>query len=264
MSATKTLDEHLRDAPLVDVEIAHLVQHKAFQPREQLDLMEAKRYATRMLAGEVPPPITVARLTGSSGKVAPKAKQWEAEALPDGTLVVIDGFHRVHAAEEAGQWTLPARVIECTARNAVWLAVQANMNHGVTLKRRDIPRIIDAYIRDRQYLTGDTKRPYRSYREMAHDLQQRISHETLRKHIQRRYPWLYRKLAEKGAEQHGPLQPAPATDPMDTLVQDFAKSAGQLALAAAAMSPHQRGEALAHLKSALVTLEGLPSTAPEF
>lgn len=55
--------------------------------------------------------------------------------LPDGRTILIDGFHRVAAAKEAGVRALPAEFISTTAEVAPWLAFAANIRNGVPIPR---------------------------------------------------------------------------------------------------------------------------------
>ncbi|MFE6894376.1 ParB N-terminal domain-containing protein [Streptomyces sp. NPDC057694] len=53
------------------------------------------------------------------------------------TLRVIDGVHRVHAAQVNGDSEIPARLIDCDRATAFVLAVRANVTHGLPLSRAD-------------------------------------------------------------------------------------------------------------------------------
>ncbi|MCX5096776.1 ParB/RepB/Spo0J family partition protein [Streptomyces sp. NBC_00365] len=53
------------------------------------------------------------------------------------TLRVIDGVHRVRAAQVNGCREIPARLLDCDRAAAFVLAVQANVTHGLPLSRTD-------------------------------------------------------------------------------------------------------------------------------
>jgi hypothetical protein len=50
---------------------------------------------------------------------------------------VIDGLHRLEAAKLRDEWTIRARVIDCTDQQALVLAVCTNTQHGLPLSRAD-------------------------------------------------------------------------------------------------------------------------------
>ncbi len=50
---------------------------------------------------------------------------------------IIDGMHRVEAAKLRGEWTISARVVDCTDSEALVLAVRSNTLHGLPLSRAD-------------------------------------------------------------------------------------------------------------------------------
>jgi len=50
---------------------------------------------------------------------------------------IIDGMHRVEAAKLRGEWTISARIVDCTDGEALVLAVKSNTLHGLPLTRAD-------------------------------------------------------------------------------------------------------------------------------
>ena len=62
---------------------------------------------------------------------------------------IIDGMHRVEAAKLSGEWTIRARVVDCSDEKALILAVKANTLHGLPLTRAErissAKRILDAH-----------------------------------------------------------------------------------------------------------------------
>ena len=63
---------------------------------------------------------------------------------------IIDGMHRVEAAKLRGEWTISARLVDCTDSEALVLAVRSNTLHGLPLSRADrissAKRILAAHI----------------------------------------------------------------------------------------------------------------------
>ena len=50
---------------------------------------------------------------------------------------IIDGMHRVEVAKLRAEWSIRARVVDCTDQQALVLAVRANTLHGLPLSRAD-------------------------------------------------------------------------------------------------------------------------------
>lgn len=52
-------------------------------------------------------------------------------------LRIIDGMHRVEVAKLRSEWTISARIVDCTDEEALVLAVNSNTLHGLPLTRTD-------------------------------------------------------------------------------------------------------------------------------
>jgi hypothetical protein len=50
---------------------------------------------------------------------------------------IIDGMHRLEVAKLRGEWSISARIVDCTDEEALVLAVKANTLHGLPLTRAD-------------------------------------------------------------------------------------------------------------------------------
>jgi ParB-like chromosome segregation protein Spo0J len=50
---------------------------------------------------------------------------------------IIDGMHRVEVAKLRGEWTIRARIVDCSDEKALVLAVKSNTLHGLPLTRAD-------------------------------------------------------------------------------------------------------------------------------
>lgn len=88
--------------------------------------------------------------------------------LPDGRTILVDGFHRVEAAYEAGLRSLRAETVETTCQLAAWLAVDANIRHGVPIARGQKREVFKRFVR-----AGQNRRPdgtAMSSREIARKL----------------------------------------------------------------------------------------------
>ncbi len=50
---------------------------------------------------------------------------------------IIDGLHRLEVAKLRGEWTIGARIVDCTDSEALVLAIKTNTLHGLPLSRAD-------------------------------------------------------------------------------------------------------------------------------
>ncbi len=82
--------------------------------------------------------------------------------------ILIDGWHRVAAMERLGWRQAEAIVVKASKKEARWLAAQANLQHGLPLKTKEIRAVFRAYVKAGQH--KKSKSDYKSYREMQKDL----------------------------------------------------------------------------------------------
>jgi len=101
------------------------------QPRAELNLVIIAEYAEAMQTGAQFPPIIV---------------------FYDGTQYwVADGFHRVHAAKNAGLEKIPADIRQGTRRDAVLYSVGANAQHGLRRANADKRRAVETLLHDDEW-----------------------------------------------------------------------------------------------------------------
>jgi ParB-like nuclease domain len=96
------------DGDVARLSIQQLLSNSLVNPRRHLDLDRVQRYT--QLLDELPP-ITVFR-------------------LEDQTLLLVDGYHRVAAAQEAGRATVDAEIREGTRAEAVRFAAEVAVREG--------------------------------------------------------------------------------------------------------------------------------------
>jgi hypothetical protein len=119
--------KHNTQADFQVVRLDQLVLLDALQVRVQLNHTTVATYAGifREVSAEqcTCPPITV--------------------FLQDDAYVVADGFHRVHAARQAGRTTLNAYVRTGGTKDEAWLfAMETNITHGMPYTREDKEKIV--------------------------------------------------------------------------------------------------------------------------
>lgn len=101
------------------------------QPRAGIDQDVVREYAEDMARGAEFPPVQV---------VHDGRDYW-----------LWDGFHRLHARQQAGQRTTPALVRQGTRREAVLLSVGANATHGFRRTADDKRRAVDTLLHDQEW-----------------------------------------------------------------------------------------------------------------
>lgn len=175
-------------APAADVRsvrLDDLVTVPDYQIRKRTDPGTVARYAGFLRAGAELPPVKVGMI--------------------DGALVLLDGFHRVEAHRKAGRWEIAAEIVATNAREAKWLAAEANMKHGLPLKRSELRGAFRAFVHAGRHL--DARRRVLSLREMAQGCGVG-SHNTVRSWLEKDFPRIYRQLRTE-YPQGGGLRRAP-------------------------------------------------------
>lgn len=155
------------------VPIRGLVRDPRYQVRGRLDDPTVSRYASVLAEGLTMPPIRVAAVNGA--------------------LVVVDGHHRIAAQERRGMGTIEAEITTATASEAQWMAAQANMAHGLPLRKAEIRTAFHALIRARRHIPGPGK--LMSYRELTLMMGGLIRHTTLRNWMVADFPLIARRMS---------------------------------------------------------------------
>ena len=182
------------------VRIADLLVHDHFQVRsKRTDPATVDRYR-KVLQNNLAfrDPITVGFIKPHKGN----PKGIKKKRIATGTLVLLDGFHRVEAARAAGVEELPAVVIETTEEQAAWIAAKANTSNGLPLKSKEYRNVLAAYVEARQYF--DDKGAPKSYRTIAQELGGVTSYSTIRRWMFADHPRVFRLLQENGQDIEPP------------------------------------------------------------
>lgn len=210
-------------APIItEVAIADIVTRADWQVRAEVDLGTVRSYASAMRSGGTFPPIVLARINGA--------------------LYLVDGWHRLGAAQLNGEAAISAEVADMTADEAQWTAAQANLTHGLPLKPKEVRAVFQAYVKSRQHRSG---RGYKSYRDIAADLAHRVGHTTIRNWMKTDFPSVFRAMS--GADPHtdtGEVREAPAITPLARAKASLDQAAAE----APALSAEERRDLLEHLR----------------
>jgi len=235
----------------VEVRIADLVQHKAFQVRKKLDEATVLKYRRGFdLDGPIAySPILVGRI---------KPPERTARGRPNqqfriGALVLLAGFHRVKACTQSGRETILARIVDTTAREAQWVAAESNMAHGLPLKGAELRAAFHAYLRAGKYRSADGKR--QSLRDMGRYFGKH--HETIRDWMNvTEFRWLRDQYLPEEANKDRPKDvPIPLPDEEQALltIEEALRQARNID---PMLDPEQRGRLVAAIRETLTAIEG--------
>lgn len=223
------------------LKVSQVTRDPSFQVRHRMDHATVRRYAELMRTGTFFPPISVAHA--------------------DGVFILTDGWHRLAASEELGRETIEAEVSQVTRADALWMAAEANLKHGLPLKTSELRNVFRAFIRAKKNVKRHGN--LMSYREMEKILGK--PHTTLRNWMIKDFPRFAEKMG--GTDEfvgQGGLQDieVPSVDPATQLLLalqgEFTSSA----------DPTFRGSIIAMVKEALADMEAsanwLPQQASDF
>lgn len=231
MSNRKDADSAAGRAEERDLLVEEIFRDPELQVRRGLSRATVRHYADLMRQGTEFPPVEVAR-------------------VEDGTLVLVDGWHRMAAKEELGRPRVTALVTPMPRLQAIWAAAQANVAHGLQLKKHEERNVFRAYVRSKQHRTKGGG--FKSYRQIEKELGVGRAHTTIRNWMKQDFPSV--AIAMRGRDDEERNEPTgekparPAWDYLWTLLQ---------ALEAAAdrdYSPEERHEAIERLEGVAATI----------
>jgi hypothetical protein len=163
----------------VEVLIDNIVRSPKYQVRQGLHHPTVMRYAAILRSGKTLPPIQLARVNKA--------------------LVCVDGFHRIAAHEHVAAkrkkapGSIWAVVTDCTAKEALWLAAKANLEHGLPLKPKELRTVFRKYIQAGNHV--EAKGRLKSYRAIASDLGGVKSHQTIANWMRRDFPKIAQRMS---------------------------------------------------------------------
>ncbi|WP_158268018.1 ParB/RepB/Spo0J family partition protein [Bradyrhizobium sp. MOS002] len=212
--------------------IRDILARKHWQVRTKLDQATVSRYVTIFRSGGQMPPITVANVGG--------------------TLLLVDGWHRLQALKGIGAATVEAEVFEATEDEAQWAAARANLMHGLPLKKSELLNVFRAYISSNLHRK---RRGYKSYREIAEDLENSVAHTTIRNWMRVHYPAIYRAMGDGPDPANCKNNNGPHWGYGQTPLEHAKESLDTALNEARSMRPEDRSRLLVHARAVLAKME---------
>lgn len=226
------------------VEINSIVRDDRFQPRVKMDPGTVQRYAGVIAQGGTMPPVRVVEVRG--------------------VLLLVDGWHRVAAAREAGRYEVEAEVSAGSLEDAAWLAARANMANGLPMSGRDVREAFRLYVRAGLHRKG--KAGLKSYREITADLFNVKTHGTIRSWMLKDFPKVAARMSDEGYGRGDGGLKVPLVDPeaelLGTAMDGLNKA---LAVVEGLSSRFHRGEIVEAARRIIQAAEAAgPVVEPEF
>lgn len=214
------------------VDVESITRDAALQVREGVDPATARKYANDMKTGAKFPPVELA----------------ETE---DGTLLLVEGWHRLEAAHIVnGQPTVEAITRAMSRQEAMGWASMTNLTHGKQLADKDKRRALALYIKGRRHRTA---KGLKSYRDIGCELF--IKLPTLHRWMAADHPKIARAMAQDrpgNADAEG--VPVRDTEP-ETCRRVEQALRDTLALYRKLHTPNQRGKAVLACKELLEAMQ---------
>ncbi len=226
------------DGEVLRVKLSDVVAREAWQVRAKTYEETVKTYyAIYKRDMDTLPPILVAEVNG--------------------TLLLVDGWHRLEALKLLGCETASVVLFKATEEEAQWRAASANLTHGLPLKARELRNVFKAYVKAKQHRRRG--RGIKSYREMAADLGNRVSYNTVRNWMRSFYPAIFTQLSGAGADEttrwanNGPYNHTPRLTPLGAAKNHLNAALNE----ARAMSPKERSKLAAYASKVLAKIDSV-------
>ncbi|NBD22233.1 hypothetical protein GTZ97_16380 [Aquabacterium fontiphilum] len=222
---------------------SEVIRSNTLQVRHKVDDAAVRRYCEMTKAGSQPPPIKVAAVT-EGGKT---------------NHYLIDGFHRWAAGALVLQGPeydpmVLALVAPMSMREAAWAAADANMRHGVQLKRKERRDVFRAFIRAGKHRT---RGGYLTGRQIAATLM--MSHSTIAYWLKKDFPGIAQRMgSDAGAAPGGLRELPPVPSRGDEVLTEVARIKG----VALSLPTQEKRRVHAAIWSLLQDM-GEPETDPE-
>lgn len=221
------------------VPFSSVIRHAPLQVRHALDGAAVRQYQDMARAGQKFPPIKVAR-------------------LPDGRLLLVDGWHRIEAGAlemSAPEWNAPddgpgvlALVATMSEQDATWEAARANTEHGVRLKPGELRGVFRAFIKAGKHRLRAGK--WLSYRELAAAIPIGKSYGTIRTWIKDDFPKLHDQMSsQEPAEAPKEWEQEAAPSIAEQQCAEVIRVAGNMRASLGKLTGQQRRDMVAALRA---------------
>lgn len=223
------------------VALDQIVLDDLLQVRNKVDQGVVKKYAEQMGMGIEFPPIRLARI--------------------DDALFLVDGWHRVGAVRTNGKTEVIATVTPMTRQEAIWEAAQANLSHGLPLKRSERRAVFKAYIHAGKHKQG---KKYKSYRVIAEELGGIAQHTTVRGWMEKDFKRIFKAMGDSEGPFNSEAGPRKMDLEHEHLRQALEALNNALALTAALHDPTRRHEVIQRVERVLKKMKEKPHEAGDF
>jgi len=171
----------------------------------------------------------------------------------DGSLYLVDGWHRCDAAMENDQYHIWAEVSDMTFNEAHWQAAKANTQHGLPLKAKEYREVFRAFIESDQHQQGKKLMPYR---EIAIHIGKPFS--TIRNWMEADYPRLFKRYQQNANSVLGEALSDRETKQMRRRLGEAEAAVHNVRNIGRTLDPMSLGELIDSLRGTLRDLETKP------
>jgi len=215
------------------VALRDILRDNALQVRTRVEPRTVRQYAEAMQAGAEFPPVKLARIEGS--------------------LYLVDGWHRCDAAMLNDQFHIWAEVSDMTFNEAHWQAAKANTQHGLPLKTKEYREVFRAFIDSDQHQQGKKLMPYR---EIAIHIGKPFS--TIRNWMEADYPRLFKKYQQNANSAPGEAFADREAKQMQRRLREAEAAVHNVRNIGRTLDPRSLGELINALREILSDLESKP------
>lgn len=215
--------------------ISKIIRDGRYQIRRKMYRAKIKEYTSAYQIGVELPPIQVALVSGES-------------------YILVDGWHRLAALERLDRHEVETEVVEAKDGNEVaWLAAKANTTHGIPLTTPEIRKMFRAYVKAGKHRRG--RGGFKSYRDIALDLNGIRTHVTIYRWMQRDFPRTAQRMSDEEMPkgQIGEQEPPDPSRELAELAGDGVRKAFNSF--AGITDPLDRGQVIYEMEIALAEMK---------
>lgn len=121
------------------IPLTQIREDAELQPRVKMDPVAVNEYAEAMKRGDHFPAVVVFD-------------------VPKEGLLLVDGYHRLHAARSASKETLDAEIIPGERREAILYSLKVNDTHGIRRTNSDKRRAVERLLSDPEWMNWNNQK----------------------------------------------------------------------------------------------------------